>query len=62
MYCILYNIHNEILKHFNKKLKPYRDSTNLVLADGDGVPIYSHIYLPDVRNCCVSPVIIPLSD
>lgn len=30
--------------------------------DSDGVPIYSHMYFPDIRDCCVSPVIIPLSD
>lgn len=34
----------------------------MVLAHGDGVPIYRHIYIPDIRNSCVSPVIIPLSD
>uniref|UniRef100_A0A8C9ZTQ8 Uncharacterized protein n=1 Tax=Sander lucioperca TaxID=283035 RepID=A0A8C9ZTQ8_SANLU len=32
----------------------YHHSTNLVLADGNGVPIHRHIYFSDIRNYWVS--------
>lgn len=56
------NLRENFKKTWKRNLKPYHDSTNLVLVDSDGVPIHSNMYLPDIRDCCVSPVIIPLSD
>lgn len=36
--------------------------TNLVFAYGDGEPVHRHIDVPDIGNCCVSAVIVPLAD
>lgn len=45
-----------------EKVITYRYFANLVPMDSDGILIHSYIYLPNVRNCFVSTVLIPLSD
>lgn len=49
-----------ITLHF--RVKAYHDPANLVLADSDGVAIYRNMYLPDIRDCFVAPIVISFSD
>lgn len=44
------------------RLKAYRDKTNLVLADDDGVAIHRNPHLPDIRDGFTAPIVIPFSD
>lgn len=44
------------------RLKAYHDKTNLVLANDDGVAIHRNLYLPDIRDCFIAPIVILFSD
>lgn len=60
MYTILLMLEYSITLHF--RVKAYHDPANLVLADGDGVAINRNMYLPDIRDCFVAPIVISFSD
>lgn len=60
MYIILLMLEHSITLHFS--VKAYHDPANLVLADDDGVAIYRNMYLPDIRDCFVAPIVISFSD